>query len=203
MSFCHSSGEVRKTRRSATRSQSGGYGLDIRFAVVCKVGSSMRESYDTRSIGARGEGGGAVSRVLFGRLDARTVICLGWRSPATSGGLPAALAARVRPRRLFGLAPTGGYRATPVTRMRGGLLPHLFTLTCPMGGRFVFCGPIRRLSTPRRYLAVYPMVLGLSSTRSDRAATVTPHHHFSNIASLEPSKKRTGLSLASCELTIC
>ena len=97
--------------------------------------------------------------------DARTVICLGWRSPATSGGLPATQAARVRPRRLFGLAPTGGYRATPVARSRGGLLPHLFTLTCPRDRRFVFCGPFHRLTTPRCYLAVYPLELGLSSTR--------------------------------------
>src|SRR5512146_1945804 len=31
-------------------------------------------------------------------------------------------------------------------------------------GRFVFCGPVRRLAAPRRYLAVYPMELGLSSS---------------------------------------
>ena len=47
---------------------------------------------------------------------------------------------------------------------RGGLLPHHFTLTRKIG-RFVFCGPVRRLSTPRRYLAICPMELGLSSTR--------------------------------------
>ena len=35
----------------------------------------------------------------------------------------------------------------------------------PKIGRFVFCGPVRRLSTPRRYLAICPMELGLSSTR--------------------------------------
>src|SRR2546426_12053592 len=31
--------------------------------------------------------------------------------------------------------------------------------------RSVFCGPIRRLAAPRRYLAVCPAELGLSSTR--------------------------------------
>ena len=31
--------------------------------------------------------------------------------------------------------------------------------------RSVFCGPVRRLSAPRRYLAVYPLELGLSSEK--------------------------------------
>ena len=48
----------------------------------------------------------------------------------------------------------------------GGLLPHRFTLTRrSRGGRFVFCGPVRRLSAPRCYLAVCPLELGLSSRR--------------------------------------
>ena len=45
----------------------------------------------------------------------------------------------------------------------GGLLPHRFTLTRSQSGRFLFCGPIRRLAAPRRYLAAYPVELGLSS----------------------------------------
>src|SRR2546422_2779440 len=32
-------------------------------------------------------------------------------------------------------------------------------------GRSVFCGPVRRLTAPRRYLAVCPAELGLSSIR--------------------------------------
>src|SRR5881392_486872 len=48
---------------------------------------------------------------------------------------------------------------------RGGLLPHLFTLTLWRKGRSVFCGPFRRLAAPRRYLAVCPLELGLSSAR--------------------------------------
>ena len=71
----------------------------------------------------------------------------------------------VAPRRLFGLAPTGGYRAVAVTSDAVGSYPTFSPL--PPGPkpkwRFVFCGPIRRLSAPRRYLAVYPMELGLSS----------------------------------------
>jgi hypothetical protein len=40
---------------------------------------------------------------------------------------------------LFGLAPGGVYRATPVTRGTGELLPHLFTLTShrSVGGGFL------------------------------------------------------------------
>jgi len=81
-------------------------------------------------------GGEAVSRVLFGRRvgSGRTVISLGWRSPATSCGLPAAPAVRAGPRRLFGLAPTGGCRAAVCCQPRGGLLPHRFTLTCLAAG---------------------------------------------------------------------
>ena len=47
--------------------------------------------------------------------------------------------ARAPPRggALLGLAPGGVYRATPVTRSAGGLLPHRFTLTDqPVGGLF-------------------------------------------------------------------
>ena len=58
-----------------------------------------------------------------------------------------------------------GLPCRPCCQGRGGLLPHPFTLT---GGlphrRFAFCGPVRRLSAPRRYLAVYPVELGLSSS---------------------------------------
>src|SRR3979411_3098418 len=44
------------------------------------------------------------------------VISLGWLSPATSCGLPAAQTTRAGSRCLFGLAPTGGCRAVPVAR---------------------------------------------------------------------------------------
>src|SRR5574341_2390405 len=35
----------------------------------------------------------------------------------------------------------------------------------PCGGRSLLCGPFRRLTAPRRYLAVSPVELGLSSAR--------------------------------------
>jgi len=39
---------------------------------------------------------------------------------------------------LFGLAPGGVYKASPVTRRTGALLPHRFTLTPPEGGAVYF-----------------------------------------------------------------
>jgi len=55
------------------------------------------------------------------------VICLGWPSPATSSSLPAASlsgwSVRTAPRRLFGLAPTGGCRAAAVTSDAVGSYP--------------------------------------------------------------------------------
>src|SRR2546423_14328525 len=53
---------------------------------------------------------------------------LGWLSPATSRGLPAARATRAGSRCLLGLAPTGGYRATPVTRRAVGSYPTVSPL---------------------------------------------------------------------------
>jgi hypothetical protein len=104
------------------------------------------------------------------------VICLGRPSPAISSSLPAAfpyirlecsgLSVWVTPRRLFGLAPAGGYRATTVASGAVGSYPTVSPL--PLSGktglgRFFFCGPFRRLAAPRRYLAAYPVELGLSS----------------------------------------
>src|SRR5438046_10751673 len=106
------------------------------------------------------------------------VISLGWLSPATSRGLPAAQATRAGSRCLFGLAPTGGYRATPVARRAVGSYPTVSPLPLDKG-RSVFCGPFRRLTAPSWYLAVCPRELGLSSAHhSNRhAATITPYRH--------------------------
>src|SRR2546425_2553614 len=59
---------------------------------------------------------------------------------------------------------------------RGGLLPRRFTLTLWIQGRSVLCGPFRRLAAPRRYLAVCPVELGLSSGGpcSRPSATIGP-----------------------------
>jgi len=45
----------------------------------------------------------------------------------------------------LGLAPGGVYRATPVTRGAGGLLPHRFTLT-GRSRRSVLCGTVPRVT---------------------------------------------------------
>src|SRR3989449_3188780 len=50
-------------------------------------------------------------------------ISLGWLSPATSRGLPAAPATRAGSRCLLGLAPTGGYRAASVAGRAVGSYP--------------------------------------------------------------------------------
>ena len=106
------------------------------------------------------------------------VICLGWLSPATSSSLPAASLVLVATRfGIFGVGHTSppiwpcsgwGLPCHRCYQRRGGLLPHRFTLTLHPGrgrnsGRSLFCGPIRRLATPRCYLAAYPVELGLSS----------------------------------------
>ena len=103
------------------------------------------------------------------------VISLGHLSPDTSCGLPAAQATRAGSRCLFGLAPTGGYRATSVTERAVGSYPTFSPLPLDKG-RSVLCGPVRRLTAPRRYLAVCPVELGLSSAHpSNRCdATIGP-----------------------------
>jgi len=71
---------------------------------------------------------------------------------------------------LFGLAPSGVYRAMDCYQPCGALLPHPFTLTWShsfrrkMGHRrYALCCTSRRLTPPRRYLALCPMEPGLSS----------------------------------------
>jgi hypothetical protein len=104
-----------------------------------------------------------ISRVL-----SRAIIPLGFVSPQTSSDLPGNLHGPcVQPhiRRhvplvpLFGLAPSGVYRAVECYHRRGALLPHPFTLTvtsCDALRRFAFCCTFRGLTPPRRYLALCP-----------------------------------------------
>src|SRR5262249_36397499 len=86
-------------------------------------------------------------------------IHLGLPLPVGSSGLPAGIGRaalnRLRRRtplravRPLGLAPGGVYRATPVTRDAGGLLPHRFTLTVSGRGRTrraAFCGTFPRVA---------------------------------------------------------
>jgi len=78
-----------------------------------------------------------MSRVLSPeRLLGETIISLGRRLPdASSSHTREHHAGRASPvledgiALLFGLAPGGVYRAGPVTRAAGELLPHRFTLT--------------------------------------------------------------------------
>lgn len=54
------------------------------------------------------------------------------------------------PSRLFCLAPEGVCRAAAIAGRRGGLLPHLFTLTARLPARrSVFCGTFRRRALRR------------------------------------------------------
>ena len=77
----------------------------------------------------------------------------------------------------------------PLPGARWALTPpfHPYpSFACAFAGRFAFCCPVRRLTAPRRYLAVYPMELGLSSD-AEAPATITS----------DPTTKLT-LQLRSC-----
>ena len=107
-----------------------------------------------------------VSRVL-----SRTVIHLGRPSPDASSDLPEPSAGRTNGF-LFGLAPGGVCRATPVASRAVRSYRTLSPL--PAGRsrhrRFAFCCTFRGLAPPRHYLAPCPVEPGLSSpckTRSD------------------------------------
>src|SRR5256884_7174120 len=123
-------------------------------------------------------GGGPNACFCLPAVAGQMVISLGQLSPATSRGLPAAQTTRAGSRCLLGLAPTGGYRATPVARRAVGSYPTVSPLPLDKG-RSVLCGPFRRLAAPRSYLPAGPVELGLSSARhSNRhAATITPYRH--------------------------
>ncbi len=99
-----------------------------------------------------------ISRVL-----SWTVIHLGYASLHSSSNLPE-LSAGHTDEFLFGLASSGVYHATNCCQSRGALLPHHFNLTgSKLLRRYIFCCTFRRLSPPRRYLALYPAKPGLSS----------------------------------------
>ena len=115
-----------------------------------------------------------ISRVL-----SWTVIPLGAASPQRSSNLPGSSAGHAIGS-LFGLAPSGVYLATHCCQARGALLPHPFTLTSlERLRRSTLCCTFRRLTPPRRYLALCPMEPGLSSPKQPLlayilAATVWP-----------------------------
>ncbi len=108
----------------------------------------------------------------------------------------------VTPRRLLGLAPTGGYRAIAVASNAVGSYPTVSPL--PLLGRSILCGPYRRLTAPRCYLAVYPVELGLSSTHRPRektaAATIA---HDPSIVTLNLAAPRPSSYLRSHQTLCC
>ena len=74
-----------------------------------------------------------VSRILFPaavtRIRGDDHSSYGFRLPGISCDLPGSSGGQPSDTPLFGLAPGGVYKAFPVTRKTGTLLPHRFTLT--------------------------------------------------------------------------
>ncbi len=101
----------------------------------------------------------------------RATISLGRRFPATSSSRPGSgdwaghpVSVSQPNSSLLGLAPDGVYRARPVTRPAGELLPHRFTLTARCAGRrSAFCCTFPGLTAGGRYPPSCPAEPGLSS----------------------------------------
>src|SRR5437660_1269568 len=105
-----------------------------------------------------------ISRVLSDFSVA--TISLGRPLPDASSNLPGSRARRAASPPLFGLSPSGVYRAGGVTASAGALLPHRFTLTARFHAwRFVFCGTVPGIAPAGGYPALCPVELGLSSGR--------------------------------------
>src|SRR2546422_6285814 len=136
-----------------------------------RIGNGFRGT--GRLCGHRGGSGGTISRVLFTRWYEQMVISLGWLSPAISCGLPAARTTRAGSRCLFGLAPSGGCRAAPATGRAVGSYPTVSPLPFGYKGGLFSVALFRRLTAPRRYLAVCPVELGLSSMDAYCRSTAT------------------------------
>jgi len=101
--------------------------------------------------------------------------------PAASGDLPGSPGGPPGSAPLFGLAPGGVYRASPVARGTGALLPHRFTLACDdaphwraVHRRSALCCTFRRVAAPPRYGAPCPAVFGLSSGALPRRRSFVP-----------------------------
>jgi hypothetical protein len=101
----------------------------------------------------------------------RATISLERRLPAASSSRPGSGDWTGRPvpasrpdSSLLGLAPSGVYRARPVTRPAGELLPHRFTLTAgKTRRRSAFCCTFPDLTAGGRYPPQRPVEPGLSS----------------------------------------
>src|SRR5690606_5770930 len=103
------------------------------------------------------------------------IISLGAPSPAPSSSLPGTDDGAGRSSSPIWPCSGWGLPCHSCYQERGALLPHPFTLACAPEGhrRSALCCTFRRLTTPGRYPAPCPVELGLSSTRSGRAAILT------------------------------
>ena len=97
-----------------------------------------------------------ISRVL-----SRAIIHLDNMSPCISSNLPGNSADHALCSPIWSCSEWG-LPCHTCYQLRGALLPHHFTLTS-LSWRYIFCCTFRRLSPPRRYLALCPAEPGLSS----------------------------------------
>src|SRR5687767_1349801 len=127
-----------------------------------------------------------VSRVLSDNCSSGRSFLLGYDRSDPLAAYPRRLSqGGTTPRRLFGLAPAGVYRATRVTTCAVSSYLAVSPLPDPamklaIGG-LILCGTFRRLTTPRRYLAARPVEPGLSSAPTGVAVTATVQLHDSSI----------------------
>ncbi len=88
--------------------------------------------------------------------------------PASLATYPGARAGQPSNAPLFGLAPGGVYRASPVTRGTGALLPHRFTLT-PQKMRGGLLSVALSFASPRLHVMEHPAL---------RCSDFPPGHEF-------------------------
>ena len=132
-----------------------------------------------------------VSRVL-----SRTAIPLVCTSPHTSSNLPES-DTRAAPKLSYLVLLRVGFAVPfvlPPTRCALTAPFHPY-LGCRHPRRYIFCGTFRRLTPPRRYLALCPMEPGLSSTTQRVTATVqpTPRGHTTCQVSPAQGSSRTDI----------
>ena len=118
---------------------------------------------------------------VCGACAPEAAIHLGRQLPDGSSGLPGNIGRAVR--YLLDLAPDGVYRATPVTRGTGALLPHRCTLTCglrfateaahfrPIGGLFSVA---LSCESPRLGITQHPALRSPDVPRRSRATSRPP-----------------------------
>ena len=118
---------------------------------------------------------------VFGACAPEAAIHLGRQLPGGSSGLPGNIGRAVR--YLLDLAPDGVYRATPVARGTGALLPHRCTLTCGVlfGTEAPHCAPIGGLfsvalscESPRLGVTQHPALRSPDVPRRSRATSRPP-----------------------------